>query len=81
MKRLYVIFRIIAYLAGFVGMILFTLGRQADAGRTELTLSGGILLITAFMAFFCSYVLYILNRLMRHPRLAREQPGPEGKRD
>ncbi|HPF99090.1 MAG TPA: hypothetical protein PLE77_03415 [Kiritimatiellia bacterium] len=81
MRRLYVIFRVIAYLTGFVGMILFTLGRQADTGRTELTLSGGILLITAFVAFFCTYILYILNRLMKHPKLASPSPGPESKRD
>ena len=81
MRKLYNVFRIIAYLAGFVGMILFTLGRQAGGNRAELTLSGGALLITSFVAFFCTYVLFMVNRMMRHPKLAPPRPGTEGNRD
>jgi hypothetical protein len=65
MIRAYTVFRLAGYVAGLAGLILFTLGRQ-DPGRPAwFTPAGGALLLLSFACFFASYVLFVLNRLMR----------------
>jgi hypothetical protein len=65
MKTLYWASRVTGYAAGGIGMILFILGRQSEAPRGALFVTGASLLIFSFAAFFVSYLVYICNRLSR----------------
>jgi len=49
-------------------MILFTLGRQSAEPQGAMTIAGGVLLLVSFAAFIGSYVLYMLNQVMRRGR-------------
>jgi hypothetical protein len=66
--RLYTVLRLTGYTAGLIGMILFTLGRQSADPRGVMTIAGGALLLVSFMAFIGSYILYMLNQIMRRGR-------------
>ena len=69
-RKLYILCRVMGYLCGLAGVVLFTLGRQAAEPRSLMTLSGGVLLIACFACFLATYILYIVARLV--PR-----KGPE----
>lgn len=68
MTRLYGIFRIAGYAGGLAGLVLFTFGRQTAGAPAWMAPAGGVLIILSFMAFFASYVLFVLHRLMRGGR-------------
>jgi len=57
------ILRVMGYIAGLAGLILFTTGRQDASSMRALV--GSSLLIAGFAAFLGSYVLYIMMRLRR----------------
>ena len=76
MKRWYMIARAVGYAAGLLGLILFTLGRQ-DANPFRLKVGGG-LLVVGFLAFFCSYVLFVAIRMQRRSCALREPPKQNG---
>ena len=66
MVRLYTILRIIAYIAGLIGMALFVTARQSPEPASERAATGGILLIVSFICFLGTYVIYLAIRLKRH---------------
>jgi hypothetical protein len=68
MLRPYTILRLTGYAAGLIGMILFILGRQDAEPRGAMTIAGAALLLVSFVAFIGSYVLYMLNQVMRRGR-------------
>ncbi|MBP7830319.1 MAG: hypothetical protein KA248_10420 [Kiritimatiellae bacterium] len=65
MKKLYWATRVLGYVAGGTGMVLFVLGRQSAEPRGAMFTTGAILIIVSFAAFFLSYMLYIFRRLSR----------------
>lgn len=77
MRKLYTILRVVGYVAGLVGLLLFTTGRQGGPDHASRAAAGGILLLVAFAAFFGTYVIYVLNALSRRGgggRTPRETP-------
>jgi hypothetical protein len=73
MRRLYITFRILGYLFGLSGLVLFTYGRQAVEPRSLMTMAGGVLLVLSFASFVATYVLAIASRL--RPRNRPEKPA------
>lgn len=65
MAKLYNIFRLVAYIAGLAGMVLFVTARQSAEPQTMQAATGGILLIVSFICFLGTYVIYVAVRLNR----------------
>lgn len=65
MIRAYTLFRLVGYVAGLAGLVLFAIGRQDAGSPAWMTPVGGALILLSFAAFFASYILFVLNRLMR----------------
>ncbi len=63
MRKLTILCRILGYLFGLSGLVLFTFGRQSLEPRSLMTMAGGVLLILSFVSFFATYTLYIVARL------------------
>jgi hypothetical protein len=51
MARIYNILRIVAYIAGLAGMVLFVTARQSAEPQTMRAAAGGILLIVSFVCY------------------------------
>jgi len=66
MIKLYNILRIVAYIAGLAGMVLFVTARQSAEPQAMRAAAGGILLIASFICFMGTYVVYLAVRLNRH---------------
>jgi hypothetical protein len=66
MARFYNILRIVAYVAGLVGMVLFMTARQSAEPQAMRAAAGGILLIVSFICFLGTYIIYLAVRLNRH---------------
>lgn len=65
MKTLYWAIRVLGYVAGGTGLILFVTGRQGSDPRGPMFTTGAVLIIVSFAAFFVSYILYVYQRLSR----------------
>ena len=65
MARLYTILRIVSYIAGIVGMLLFVTARQSAEPQTARAAAGVALLIVSFTCFLGAYVFYLAIRLNR----------------
>jgi hypothetical protein len=66
MARIYNILRIVAYIAGLAGMVLFVTARQSAEPQTMRAAAGGILLIVSFVCFLGTYVIYVAVKLGKH---------------
>jgi len=66
MARLYTILRIVAYIAGLIGMALFVTARQSAEPQSARAAAGGILLIVSFICFLGTYVIFLAIRLNKH---------------
>lgn len=66
MVRIYNIFRIVAYIAGLAGMVLFVTARQNAEPQAMRTAAGGSLLIVSFICFLTTYVIYLAVQLGKH---------------
>lgn len=81
MARWYLLFRIVGYLGGLVGVILFMLGRQNEAPGSMTSTLGAMLLMTGFVSFVISYALYTTLQFRRRTErreelLRRQKPIP-----
>lgn len=56
-------FRVLGYVAGLAGLLLFTLGRQGAPPRTGMVACGAVLLLVSCLAFAVTYVAWIAARL------------------
>jgi hypothetical protein len=65
MVKLYQILRVVAYIAGLAGMVLFVTARQSAEPQAMRAATGGSLLIVSFICFLCTYVIYLAIRLKR----------------
>jgi hypothetical protein len=63
MTRLYTILRIVAYIAGLIGMALFVTARQSAEPQSLRAAVGGTLLMVSFGCFLGAYVVYLAIRL------------------
>jgi hypothetical protein len=63
MVKLYNILRVVAYITGLVGMVLFMTARQSAEPQATRATAGGILLITSFICFLGTYAIYMVVRL------------------
>jgi hypothetical protein len=66
MAKLYNILRIVAYVSGLAGMVLFVTARQSAEPHAMRAAAGGILLIASFICFLGTYVIYVAVKLGRH---------------
>ena len=66
MAKLYNILRIVAYIAGLAGMVLFVTARQSAEPQTMRAAAGGILLIVSFICFLGTYAIYLAVQLGKH---------------
>ena len=66
MTKLYNIIRIVAYITGLVGMVLFMTARQSAEPQSMRAAAGGILLITSFICFLGTYAIYLVVQLGKH---------------
>jgi cbb3-type cytochrome oxidase subunit 3 len=66
MARIYNILRVVAYIAGLAGMVLFVTARQSAEPQTMRAAAGGILLIVSFICFLGTYAIYLAVRLRRN---------------
>jgi hypothetical protein len=65
MASLYTILRIVSYIAGLIGMVLFVTGQQSREPQSARIAAGGALLIVSFICFLGAYVTYLAIRLNR----------------
>ena len=65
MVKLYNVLRIVAYIAGLAGMVLFVTARQSAEPHAMRAAAGGILLISSFICFLGTYVIYLAVRLKK----------------
>jgi len=63
MAKLYNILRVVAYIAGLAGMVLFVMARQSAESQAMRAAVGGILLIVSFICFMGTYVIYLAVQL------------------
>ena len=68
MRKLYFIARVLGYISGLTGLILFSLGRHG-ANANPKTLAVGVSLIgISFLCFLVTYVVYTLSKLTSRPK-------------
>ena len=63
--KIYSILRIVAYIAGLAGMVLFVTARQSADAQPVRAAAGGALLILSFICFLGTYIIYLAIRLKR----------------
>ena len=63
MVKAYNILRIVAYIAGLAGMVLFVTARQSADAQPVRAAAGGTLLILSFICFLGTYAIYLAIRL------------------
>ena len=66
MVKTYNILRIVAYIAGLAGMVLFVTARQSAEPHAMRAATGGALLIVSFICFMGTYVIYLAVQLGKH---------------
>ena len=62
MAMAYNILRIVAYVAGLVGMLLFVTARQSAEPHAVRAAAGGVLLVLSFACFHGTYVIYMVHQ-------------------
>jgi hypothetical protein len=67
-RRVYVLFRILAYATGLLGMSLLVLGRRSKTLESALTMYGGTLLMLSFLSFLGTYLAWTVSRLTHRHR-------------
>lgn len=66
MVKIYSLFRIVAYVAGLAGMVLFVTARQSAEPQAMRAAAGGSLLIVSFICFLATYIIYLAVQLGKH---------------
>ncbi len=65
MRKLYWLFRVLAYACGIVGLALFVNGRQSGDPQSPQLMIGGALIILSTLFFLFTYFMLVLTRLRR----------------
>ena len=71
MRKAYIFLRVLGYVSGALGLILFVIGSKSLPPRPEWQATGGILLIVMFCAFVVTYVLYMVSKMRKQARSDR----------
>ncbi len=65
MRKIYILFRILGYVFGLVGIGLFFFGQQPDVLNPQLKRWGVILVLSGFVSFIIAYFLLAILQIQR----------------